>query len=53
MSIILFTYAFFFFDFVTAFIDGFIHKRKRTVWTKIEHSGEIINAKAKEINNEK
>ena len=53
MSIILFTYAFFFFDFVTAFIDGFIHKRKRTVWTKIEHSGEIINDKAKEINNEK
>lgn len=50
---VLFTYAFFFLDFAFSFIDGFFHKRKRTIWTKIEHSGEIIDARAKEINNEK
>ena len=43
---VLATYAFFFFDFVLAFIDGAIHKRKRTVRQKIEHSGEICDEKA-------
>lgn len=47
---VLFTYAFFFCDFALAFIDGFIHKQKRTIWKKIEHSGEIIDKEALEVN---
>lgn len=48
---VLFTYAFFFFDFVLAFIDGAMHKEKRTVWKKIEHNGDIIDKQALEANN--
>ena len=45
------TYVLFFGDFVLAFIDGGIHKSKRTEWKKIEHSGVITNEEIK--NNEK
>ncbi|MBO8427848.1 MAG: glycosyltransferase [Firmicutes bacterium] len=40
---ICFTYIFFFIDFALAFIDGFIHKKKRKNWVKIEHSGNVTN----------
>ena len=37
------TYIFFFYDFVLAFLDGLIHPKKRTTWTKIKHTGEVTN----------
>ena len=37
------TYMFFFYDFGLAFIDGLFHKKKRTNWKKIQHTGEITN----------
>lgn len=40
---VIFTYVFFFYDFLNAFLDGLIHKSKRTSWDKIIHSGEITN----------
>ena len=48
------TYGLFFFDFVTAFLDGLIHKKKRTIWKPIAHNGEIIDKRAKaQIKNKK
>lgn len=37
------TYMFYFFDFGFAFFDIMFHKKKRTEWTQIEHSGEKTN----------
>lgn len=43
----LFTFSFWFFDFIFAFFDGFFHKNKRTKWAKIPHKGNITNKKIK------
>lgn len=34
------TYFFFFYDFLWAFLDMIFHKKKRSSWVKIEHTGE-------------
>ena len=49
--LVMFSYFFFFFDFLSAFCDGLVHKKKRTNWNKIEHNGELINAEVLRINN--
>ncbi len=45
---VIFTYIFFFSDFVFAFIDGLFHKYKRVSWDKIDHEGKITNKEALE-----
>ncbi len=42
-------YAFFFADLLFAFIDGLIHKKKRTTWKPIKHSGKIKDKRAKSV----
>ena len=44
---IVFTYMFFFADFLFAFLDGLFHKKKRYSWDKIEHKGEVVDKAAK------
>lgn len=43
----LFTFSFWFFDFIFAFFDGLIHRNKRNKWSKIPHKGNITNIKLK------
>ena len=45
---VMFTYLFFFIDFVLAFLDGLFHKYKRVSWDKIDHYGVITNKEALE-----
>lgn len=40
------TFFFFFADFLFAFLDGLFHKKKRTSWKRIDHSGKIIDERA-------
>ena len=47
---ILISYMFFFGDFLYAFLDGAVHKKKRTVWKAIEHKGNIVDKQAIEAN---
>ncbi len=35
------TYAFFFYDFALAFLDGLFHPEKTRTWSKIKHTGEV------------
>ena len=42
-----FTYMFFFYEFVLAFLDGFFHPSKRTTWKKVKHTGEVNNTNIK------
>jgi len=42
------TFAFFFYDFIFAFLDGLFHPKKRKIWSPIVHKGEIINHDALE-----
>ena len=42
-----FTFAPFLVDFIFAFLDGLFHKKKRTTWDKINHSGDVISKKAR------
>lgn len=50
---VIFSYLFFFADFVFAFLDGLFHKYKRVSWDKIKHDGIITNKEALEnIRNE-
>ncbi|MBR1582087.1 MAG: glycosyltransferase family 2 protein [Bacilli bacterium] len=42
----IFGYFFYFVDFVFALLDGAVHPRKRSLWTKIEHKGEIMDKRA-------
>ncbi len=51
--LVLVSYFFFFFDFLSAFCDGLVHKKKRTQWSKIVHNGELINKEVMEIENGK
>ena len=37
------TYIFFFYEFALAFIDGLLHPKKKTTWTRIKHTGEVTN----------
>ena len=37
------TYMYYFYGFVNAFLDLTFHPKKRTTWTKIEHTGDISN----------
>jgi hypothetical protein len=41
------TYAIYFYTFVTAFLDGFFHPKKKTTWSKVEHTGEVTNKNIK------
>ena len=41
------TYMFFFYEFVLAFIDGFLHPKKKTTWSKVKHTGEVTNSQIK------
>lgn len=50
---IIFTYMFFFWDFLNAFFDGLIHKEKRTSWKVIAHDGKVVDKQAKDTKNEK
>ncbi len=43
----LFTFSFWFFDFIFAFFDGLFHKKKRTSWSRIPHKGHITNKNIK------
>lgn len=47
--VVILTYPFFMCDFLFAFFDGLFHKKKRTTWDRIAHSGEITNEEAKEV----
>mgnify|MGYP000874967186 CR=1 FL=1 len=50
----IFSYLFFFMDFLLAFFDGLNHPKKRKSWDKIEHSGDVANNEAiKKINEKK
>ena len=47
------TFLFFFSDFVVAFLDGLFHKKKRTLWQRIEHNGDVTSKEAEKIKYEK
>ena len=40
------SFPFFFFDFLLAFFDGLIHKKKRKDWKIIRHEGKVIDEQA-------
>lgn len=44
-----FTFPFFFFDFIFAFLDGLIHPKKRKTWTVVDHQGDIKNQEALKV----
>jgi len=48
----IFSFPFFFMDFVLAFFDGLNHPHKRKNWTPIEHVGHITSKQAKEVEHE-
>lgn len=41
------TYIFFFYEFALAFIDGTLHPKKKTTWTRVKHTGEVTNTAIK------
>ena len=41
------TYMIYFYTFVSAFLDGFFHPKKKTTWSKVEHTGEVTNKNIK------
>lgn len=47
---IVFTFGFWFFDFVSGFFDGLVHKKKRNLWTVVPHNGDVTN---QELTNKK
>lgn len=42
------TYIFFFYDFALAFIDGLIHPKKKSTWSKVKHTGEVTHNQIKQ-----
>lgn len=41
------TYAFYFYEFVLAFLDGLFHPSKARTWSKVKHTGEVTNTDIK------
>ena len=47
---VIFTYIFYFYDFVLCFFDIFFHPSKRKEWVRIDHTGDINNKDIKSTN---
>lgn len=44
----MFTYGFFFYEFILSFIDLFLHPSKKKNWKRVDHSGEITHSNVKD-----